>query len=353
MTWLLSRVFHPFLVVCQQCHLCFFMIMTKVYFGVSIPLILNASCSWLRRHSYVNLFRRGRSKMEFFYFFNLIFIFVLNVFFFFSGICLNSVVIITYWRSVQLPKKLCYFMITVLSCCDLLVVLTNIPPMALVAILGMTGKLDVNAEWVRITSQLTHVSVVFSFLALLVMNFDRYLATSYPIFHRTSVTKRRLSTLLGILMFIDLTLAALSLNDSIIPFHVYALIILILLTPPTLYINYKLLKVVRRNRRNNGLQPNLKKSFSLKNVSSCLLAVACFMVLSIPVIIYAALRMTQTTLTLDNAYLAACWGKTFGSMNSTLNCLIFYWKNKILRTEGWKVIKSMKIWRWLQSWFQR
>ena len=29
----------------------------------------------------------------------------------------------------------------------------------------------------------------FSLLALLVMNFDRYVATSYPIFHRTSVTK--------------------------------------------------------------------------------------------------------------------------------------------------------------------
>jgi hypothetical protein len=29
-------------------------------------------------------------------------------------------------------------------------------------------------------------------IALLVMNFDRYLATSHPIFHRTSVTKRRL-----------------------------------------------------------------------------------------------------------------------------------------------------------------
>jgi hypothetical protein len=32
-------------------------------------------------------------------------------------------------------------------------------------------------------------------------------------------------------------------------------------------------------------------------------------------------------------------------MNSTFNCLIFFWKNKILRTEGMKLIKSMKICR--------
>ena len=45
-------------------------------------------------------------------------------------------------------------------------------------------------------------SLVFSLFALLVMNFDRYLATSYPIFHRTSVTKGRLLTLLAILIIV-------------------------------------------------------------------------------------------------------------------------------------------------------
>jgi hypothetical protein len=28
-------------------------------------------------------------------------------------------------------------------------------------------------------------------------------------------------------------------------------------------------------------------------------------------------------------------------MNSTFNCLIFFWKNNILRTEGMKVIKNI------------
>jgi hypothetical protein len=67
----------------------------------------------------------------------------------------------------------------------------------------LTGKLDVNARWAHISLGWTIIFLAFSLLALLVMNFDRYLATSYPIFHRTSVTKGRLLTLLAILIIVD------------------------------------------------------------------------------------------------------------------------------------------------------
>jgi hypothetical protein len=61
-----------------------------------------------------------------------------------------------------------------------------------------------------------------------VMNFDRYLATSYPIFHRTSVTKRKLLTLFAILVSIDGTLIAISANDSVISDEVHVLIFFVL-----------------------------------------------------------------------------------------------------------------------------
>ena len=89
--------------------------------------------------------------MESIYLINLIFIFAVNVFFFFSGICLNSLVILSFWRSIQLRKKLCNFMIMVLSCCDLLAVLTNNPFVAVITMLWLTGKVDVNARWAYIS----------------------------------------------------------------------------------------------------------------------------------------------------------------------------------------------------------
>jgi hypothetical protein len=57
----------------------------------------------------------------------------------------------------------------------------------------------------------------------------------------------------------------------------------------------------------------------------------------------------QTKITLDNATLAAIWAKTIALMNCTFNCLIFYWKNNVLCTEGLKVLKSLKICRRVQS----
>ena len=289
--------------------------------------------------------------MESVYFINLIFIFVLNIFFFFSGVCLNSVVIISFWRSVQLRKKLCYFMIMVLSCCDLVAVITNTPLTAVAAMSWLTEKFDVSSKWFRTCQKFASSFFGFSLIALLVMNFDRYLATSYPLFHRTSVTKRRLLTLWAVLIIIEVTLKAMSTNDAIISYPTHILIIISLLTPPMLFINYKLFLVVKRNLRNNGIYPEKKKTFSLKNISSCLLAVACYVALMVLSLVHVGIAMhsSETTWSVDNAYLAEIWSETIASINATINCLIFYWKNKVLRSEGWKVLKGIKLWRGVQS----
>ncbi len=287
--------------------------------------------------------------MELTYFINLILILCLNVLFFFSGICLNTVVILSFWRSAQLRKKLCYFMIMISSCFDLLVVLTNHPYAVLTAVLWLTGKfMDTFPSWAYMCSRLIKIFPGVSLLALLVMNFDRYLATSYPIFHRTSVTKRRLLTLLAILIIVGITCAQMSVN--IISHETVIAIFLIILFPPMLFMNYKLFIVARKSRRNDRMSPEIKKTFSFKTVSSSSLAVVCFVVLYIPTFVYIGLRTNSRYLsTLDNAYIVGLWATTIASMNSTFNCLIFYWKNKILRTEGMKVIKGLKIRRKVPS----
>jgi hypothetical protein len=268
-----------------------------------------------------------------------------GIFFFFSGICLNSLVILSFWRSVQLRNKLCHFMIMVLSCCDLLWILTDSPLMALISMSWLTGKLDVNDRWPYISLISTSIFLRFSYFALLVMNFDRYLATSYPIFHRTSVTKGRLLTLVAILIIFEITLTVMTVNEFVISYEVHTIIICILLIPATLFINYKLFLVVRKSRKNKRLSPDIKKTFSLKNISSCV------GVVSIPWCVYIGLRINspETAYTLDNATLAGAWATTISLMNCTFNCLIFYWKNKVLRTEGWKVLKSLKICRRVES----
>ena len=161
---------------------------------------------------------------------------------------------------------------------------------------------------------------------------------------------RVFQTLLAILIIVEITLKVMSLNDFI-SFEVHGVIIFILLIPPMLFINYKLFLVVRKSRKNKRISPDMKKTFYLKNISSCLLAVACVVLLSIPLGVTIGLRVNspETRNTLNNANLAGLWTITTSLMNCTFNCLIFYWKNKVLRTEGLKVLKSLKMCRRVES----
>ena len=239
----------------------------------------------------------------------------------------------------------------VLSCCDLLVVLTNHSFTALVTMLWLTEKIKVFPGRLFILSRLLNIFIGFSLVALLVMNIDRHLATHYPIFHRTTVTKRKLLALFTFAVIFEITVVAMSVNDLVISYEVDLLVFFVIYVPPMLFINYKLFTVARKSRRDKEISPEVRKSFSFKNISSCLLVVACLFVLFIPIFVYIELRLTskETEFTLDNARLAAFWSQTIASMNSTFNCLIFYWKNKTLRAEGMKVIKSIKIFRRGQS----
>ena len=112
-------------------------------------------------------------------------------------------------------------------------------------------------------------SAFFSFflLALLVMSVDRYLATHYPLFRRTSVTKGKLLTLFIFLPFIQITVIAMSINDLVIAFLFGRPIFSLIFILPILFINYKLLTVTRKSRTDLGISPaEMKKSFSLKNI---------------------------------------------------------------------------------------
>jgi hypothetical protein len=181
------------------------------------------------------------------------------------------------------------------------------------------------------------------------MNFDRYLATSYPIFHRTSITRGRLLTLLAILIIVEITLNVMSVNDFVISDQVHGLILCILFIPAMLFINYKLFLIVRKSRKNKRISPDMKKTLSLKNISSCLLVVACVVVLSIPSCVYIGLRINspETKISLDNANLAPMWVKTIALINCTSNCLIFYWKNK--RCYVPKDGKCWKTWKYVDG----
>ena len=115
---------------------------------------------------------------------------IVNVIFVVVGMFLNSVVIISLWKSSQLRRKLCYFMILVLSCFDLAVVVVTYPFLTVSAIYFSPREINAARETTRIF--ISFILYGLSMIALFTLNVERFLAITCPFFYQASVTKARL-----------------------------------------------------------------------------------------------------------------------------------------------------------------
>ena len=290
------------------------------------------------QRSSLNLFLN--SKMDLKLLINLIFLSVLNIIFFFSGVVLNTLVIITILKSTQLRKKLCHFTIMALSFCDLLSVVTYNSIFLLNFIIWFNEN---NELYTKLTTywNFLHLPASISLCALMVMCIERYIGVYYPIFHKTSVTKTRLLTILAVFIFLPTTLTILCTNGLVISSEVALSIFMAIFIPPFIFFNYKLFKISRKMRRQNATSPEKRRKIRLKNINTCLLTVACLVVSSIPATVYVVFGLVEDS-TSKNTRLSSVWSDTTFVMHCSFNSLIFFWKNKVLRDEGIKIIKKIK-----------
>ena len=277
-------------------------------------------------------------------FINVLFLSTLNIFFLVAGIFLNSVVIISLWRSSQLRKKSSYFMILVLSCFDLAGIATSHPILILSTILW---SMQTSPEEIKVVWEYTSILLGgFSLFTLLTLSIDRFLGVTYPIFHRTSVTKKRLlfflALLIIMLVFMSPLLYFYSRTFGNMLIAVTFLSLLLVFIP----LNYKIVKIAGAKRKEKSVAPSTDNEartvckLNNKKISTCSLAVGCFFFCSSPQIIYSVWRFTSDTPSHHTqTRLLNLWSHTFFSMNSTFNCLIFFWRNSILRREGMKLVK--------------
>ena len=267
----------------------------------------------------------------------------MNIIFTFSGIVSNALVMVNIWKSSQLRKKSCHFMILVLSCCDLVAVATNNLGLLVFLISWLREDYDLLPTF-RLHIDFIPVFVTFSLFALLVMSIERYLGAYYPIFHRTSVTRRRLMTLLAILLIFQTTLKVISTHDMIIPRTVHPVFIMIAVFLPLVFLNFKLLKISREVRQRISISPEKRTRINLKSISTCLLVVACLVVLSIPACVYIIFNTENKEA--SNARLSSIWTVTFFTMNCTFNSLIFFWtlKDRLVGSQARNLLYFTIIW---------
>ena len=278
---------------------------------------------------------------------NALFLCVVNVFFTFAGITLNSVVILSLWNS-QLRRKLCYFMIFILACFDLAVVAVIHPFILFQTISGWMSMNFAESGLERYLYILADISLT----ALLTLTLERYLALMYPFFHQKFVTKQKL---MAFFLLYQLPLGVsnllyksyMQLRYKAIYLAIFGGLLLMLCI-----LNVKLFHIARTVRKrtaetlrhvdgsNSEPRSTDTKKFklilaSLRKTSTCVLVSVCLFVCHVPWIVrFALLDMNQPGIDDQNTFFIILWTETLFTINSSLNCLIFFYKNSVLRRHG-------------------
>ena len=279
---------------------------------------------------------------------------LLNISFMVTGIILNSVVIISLRRCSQLRKKLCYFMILLLSYFDLAVVIIGHPLLISSTILWSMQMYHEGIETIRV--QAISIFGSFSMFALLTLNIERFLALTFPFFHQTAVTKGKL-VLVQVLHKI-IAVALLPVQFFFPKVKVYRPILislfLLLFLSVLAFLNYRILTIAKSKRedelrvaptgvatRSHQERQN-RRTRNFESISTCSLAIGCFFICSIPGIVFSIWSFkSNSPLKNRQAVSFNIWVSTFACMNSTFNCLLFFWRNSILRREGIKIVKCL------------
>ena len=279
---------------------------------------------------------------------NAVLLSVLNIICTLAGIILNSVVIVSLWNS-QHRKKLCYFMIFILACFDLVVVVVC-HPLVIIRIISRWISVDVIEHWDK---YICCISFNFSLIALLTMTLERYLALVYPFFHERFATKSRLMTAIVLFQLPLNTLS--SVNKELVSNVSVGAVLLVIFI-----LNFKLFIVTRSLRkravvtlgqldrpesepRNDLDTKKLKITLSSSGkISTCVLVAACLFICYVPWIVNMVILQRSGIKALvsdQNAFIIKQWTDTFCGLNSSLNCLIFFYKNTVLRHHGGAFIK--------------
>ena len=107
-----------------------------------------------------------------------------------STLSLNSVTILTFWKSSQLRSKVSNFLILVQSCIDLGVgaIGSSLFTLSLLDEIRGTGNC-----WLRFArGYATMLLTIISMTTISAMNMERYFGVVHPFFHRDKVTRNRL-----------------------------------------------------------------------------------------------------------------------------------------------------------------
>ena len=278
-----------------------------------------------------------------------IFVIVFNGLLIIPTILLNAVPVITIWKSSQLSRKPCYFIILVQSMIDIAVGVGSIP-LFIFVLRSLLGRYE-NCSVAFLAFRLTLVPLGLSAIILTALTLERYIAIVHPYSYSTEVTKKRLLIFIGFCFAVEFSVLALSLGiQQILP--IYAVVKRALIFLFVVFAYTRIYLVVRKISRSPCKPQDLSSDGNLtrmklfvqeiKQAKACFIVVICFCVLTF---LPAATTIPLFSMLQTFEELAVKpWMLTLSLSNSSVNSVIFFWTKTMLRKEAIKILKTTTSW---------
>ena len=284
------------------------------------------------------------------FFINHIFAIVFNGILIIPTILLNVVAIITIWRSSQLSRKPCYFIILVQSLIDLAVGVVGIPLFIFYLKYGLGGDAT-PCSIVFLAIRLTLLPVGLSTITLIALTLERYIAIVHPYSYSTKVTKKRLLTFIGCFDAVEILVLTFSVWARRI-LEIYTVVKLTLAFLCVVITYTRIYLIVRKLARSQckPQDPSSEENVTrmklflqeIRQAKACFIVVICFFVLSFlpPTIAISFYPMLNKFEELA----VTTWVVTLNLFNSSANSVIFFWAKTMLKKEAIKMLKAVISW---------
>ncbi len=279
----------------------------------------------------------------------------------FTTVSLNGVTIFTIWRSRILKEKTSNFAIMLQSIVDF----ANGAMVMPLVIYHWASEAAGSPSCVTayVLKKFAMLMFFYTLTTLSAMNFDRYMGVLHPFVHRNLVTNETLLTYVVAACTIQTIFYAFSLthNEIVRPVMITTTILFILMT---VFVYLKIFLRIRATKRSGviSVEENLgegrntsrnsvskkpsedrsrKANFlkELKAAKSSFLVVICFLVCCVPATLsFGPLNLKSS---FEAIALKVWFVVLLAMLNSSLNSVIYFWSNNMLRKHGKDVIKSM------------
>ena len=265
---------------------------------------------------------------------------VVNVILIFTTVTLNALTILTFWKSSQLRQRVCYFLIMLQSFIDFAVGIINGPLYTIFLIFQIRGIENCIFHFIR--GRFSMLLTALSITILTSMNLERYLGIVYPLIHRNKVTKKRVLNCFLVPCFLYFVLCGVSFVNTN-PFKFVLIGNFFLFLPTTVYIYIRIffasafprgpaVQVDVLPQNTSVLRRHLKE---IKLAKSCSFVIICAFVCFVPATVAGAINLSYFEQIALNT-----WCITLAHLNSSLNSIIFFWRDRFLRSEAKKIFQS-------------